>query len=274
PTGFLDILTFFGANYVAHVATVRSYPGESQLEFTFGMVTALLLPMSGMVRGITVILRRGILGGSDLETAARSGALCMLVRTKGWKPVPGTRLSQVAIMSTETLESGRRNWEAVAATYRTYVPRWLKDIFHGFFLPDTMEIVTGSRKIHKNPCPPEGYTFAFVPRAAKVVPLDDGDRPTVPPPQRGWLKGTVSLAQALYAGYTLYEARGDQISRYGYAAFGLTVLPYAVMSTINLLGALCTPEYDQLYLVESDTLLEARTIPGVGFEGVVGRLLP
>jgi hypothetical protein len=87
-------------------------------------------------------------------------------------------------------------------------------------------------------------------------------------------KVLVSPAQALYAFYTLYQARGDQVSRYGYAAFGLTVLPYAVMSTIKLIGAFFTPTFDGLYLVQSDTLLEASGRAGANFVRVVGTLLP
>jgi hypothetical protein len=167
----------------------------------------------------------------------------------------------------------RSNFSAyIWAPYRTYVPEWLKDISSGLILPDTMSVLTGTRKIYGKHSLPDGYAFAFVPRTARVKSLR-GDRATVPAPQRGVIKGLVSLAQAIYAFYTLFQARGDQISRYGYAAFGLTALPYAVMSTINLIGTLLTPEFDALYVVQSDTLLEARDRFGGTFEGVVGTLL-
>lgn len=137
-----------------------------------------------------------------------------------------------------------------------------------------MRITTGSRKIHGDQQLPKGYAFAFVPRNAQVASLDDGDRPTVPAPRREIIKTLAALVQAMYASYTLYMARGDQIRRYGYTAFGLTVLPYAVMSILNLIGGLLDPQFDELYLVQSDTLLEARGLPGAKFEGVIGRLLP
>jgi hypothetical protein len=136
-----------------------------------------------------------------------------------------------------------------------------------------MAVITGTREIHGHQSLPDSYALAFVPSMAKVAPLDDGDRPTVPRHQIGVLKGLVALAQAIYASYTLYLARGDQLARYGYTAFGLTVLPYVVMSTVNLVAALWNPEFDGLYMVESDTLLEARARGGK-FEGVVGKLLP
>lgn len=72
------------------------------------------------------------------------------------------------------------------------------------------------------------------------------------------VKILVSLAQSIYSCVTLYQTRGDQLSQFGYAAFGLTVAPYAFMSIINLLGSLMCPEYPALYLVESEAMREAR----------------
>jgi hypothetical protein len=83
------------------------------------------------------------------------------------------------------------------------------------------------------------------------------------------LKSLVSLAQAIFAIMTLYRARGEQINQYGYAAFGLTVTPYALMSLVNLLGSLLCPEYPALYLVESDAMVDARMKHGGVFEGTV-----
>lgn len=98
-----------------------------------------------------------------------------------------------------------------------------------------------------------------------------------------FIKIIVSLAQLLYAISTLYEARGDQIRRYGYAAFGLTVAPYAWMSLLNLVGNLVCPQYDSMYIVESSGLDELRqtlaALPGdlppqFGVSGTIGRLSP
>jgi len=72
-------------------------------------------------------------------------------------------------------------------------------------------------------------------------------------------KALVALGQALFAISTLYETQGDQIARYGYAAFGLTVAPYAWMSTINLVGSLICPEYSAMYLVESQASRRLRS---------------
>ena len=64
--------------------------------------------------------------------------------------------------------------------------------------------------------------------------------------------------------------KGDQIQRYGYAAFGLTVMPYPIMSVVNLLGTILTPDYSVIYLVSSEAMDEARRREGSRFEGTVG----
>jgi hypothetical protein len=82
----------------------------------------------------------------------------------------------------------------------------------------------------------------------------------------------ISLAQAIYASFTLYQTQGDQVTRYGYAAFGLTVAPFVVMSIINLVGNLLAPNYPALYLVDSSVMAEARKRDGCHLDGVVGKL--
>ncbi|KAF7367617.1 Pogo transposable element [Mycena sanguinolenta] len=84
----------------------------------------------------------------------------------------------------------------------------------------------------------------------------------------------VAVWQTLYGAATLYRARGDQLARYGYAAFALTVIPYTVMSIVNLLGALLTPSYPTMYLVRSEVMDELDDGPEPYFDGTVGVLEP
>jgi len=77
--------------------------------------------------------------------------------------------------------------------------------------------------------------------------------------------------QLLFAVATLYRTRGDQINQFGYAAFGLTVIQYGLMSLINLLGNLMCPQYPTMYLVQSSTLMDAQH-DGAVIEGIVGVL--
>ena len=82
----------------------------------------------------------------------------------------------------------------------------------------------------------------------------------------------VALLQLLYTSFTLYHANGGQINQYGFVAPGLTVLPYAVMSGLNLIASLLAPHYPTLYLVRSKVMDEAERRTGIPFNYVVGKV--
>jgi hypothetical protein len=94
PTNWYNIVIFFVGNYFAHAATVKS-------------VGALLIPTTGLIRGINSIARNAkfkrkrfwtaVWRDPDYQTAAAAGALCMVVRKKSWKPYPGDKLSNVML---------------------------------------------------------------------------------------------------------------------------------------------------------------------------------
>ncbi|KAJ7053787.1 hypothetical protein C8F01DRAFT_1166234 [Mycena amicta] len=140
------------------------------------------------------------------------------------------------------------------------------------------------RKIHgvQKASLPRGYDFALVPRDAVVLssqlppPSTTRDNPIVISTSRNASRAVVAIVQTRYGAYTLYLTRGDQIARYGYAAFGLTVAPYTLMSIINLLGSLLTPSYPTMYLVRSEVMDEIdRRFGRDGrpyFDGTVGVL--
>ena len=120
---------------------------------------------------------------------------------------------------------------------------------------------------------PRGYSLIELPSNAKIV-SDVGDEPgdtelcssyNVP-------KAIIAIVQTVYASITLYRTRGDQIRRYGYAAFGLTVLPYLIMSIMNLFATSLVPDYSSLYIVRSLELEEAITA-GAQVDGAVGRIV-
>lgn len=68
-----------------------------------------------------------------------------------------------------------------------------------------------------------------------------------------FLKILAAIAQILYACYQLYATSQLQIVKFGYAAYELTIIPYAIMSLINLLAALCQPEFPTMFLVRRDS---------------------
>ncbi|KAI4215629.1 MAG: hypothetical protein LQ351_002098 [Letrouitia transgressa] len=80
-----------------------------------------------------------------------------------------------------------------------------------------------------------------------------------------------SLIQTVSGGFALYRARGAQINRYGASAYGLTVLPYMVVSVVNLIGSLLTSEYETMYQVHSAIMDEMNMRGGI-CDGVIGSI--
>lgn len=79
PTKSYDILIFFLGNYLAHVATVSSPPGASVVTRMKQMLKALFLSLSGFAIGLEAIASMAIRAPTPLQTAARAGALLMVV---------------------------------------------------------------------------------------------------------------------------------------------------------------------------------------------------
>ena len=98
PATFIDIASFFLFNYVAHGATVVSYPGEPASHSLINVATAIFFPTFGVIRALNFIVRRPLLTAkNDLQLAARSGALCMLARSSNWKPQKGDNIRNALI---------------------------------------------------------------------------------------------------------------------------------------------------------------------------------
>lgn len=80
PTRWTDIMVFYLGNYIVHAATTTSLPGESPCDRLVAICCALLFPSSSVVRAMNAILSHPVSGKHDLETAARAGALCTVIR--------------------------------------------------------------------------------------------------------------------------------------------------------------------------------------------------
>ena len=132
------------------------------------------------------------------------------------------------------------------------------------FENEDLEQVPREYKVNGRAERSEQYELVYIPEEADVKPLNPKSDPQAQEDysatvsaSNGFAKSLVAIFQTIYSCVTLYRARADQIGRYGYAAFGLTVAPYAVMSIVNLIGNLCTPDYAALHIVRSPDLVEA-----------------
>jgi hypothetical protein len=180
--------------------------------------------------------------------------------------------------------------EAPTYPFIMFKPAWMKEplpvvnmLWDREPLPvaDTKETSRGpgnaSFSIHGSYQLPSGYRFAFVPSDAKLKLKRDGDADALLKTDFAYSynfpKTALAILQTISAGVTLYRARGSQIMQYGYAAFGLTVTPYLIMSITNLIAQMLTPEYSKIFIVWSPELEEAEHRDGY-FDSIVGSLCP
>jgi hypothetical protein len=75
-----DIIIFYLGNYVAHTATVMSTPGQSIWVSISTAAYVLVFPGAGIYRAIQAITSGAIFAPTELQQAARAGAIYMVVR--------------------------------------------------------------------------------------------------------------------------------------------------------------------------------------------------
>lgn len=270
PTKWSDLAWFYLFNYIAHAATVIIRPGERSFDFAATVIGSLLFPGMGLYRGIEAILSGAILCGSndDLRKASRSGALCMLVRSREWRPADNQKVDNAVLRRQQHDTPDPIGRDPISSQHPmhlvTYEPPWILSKF-GCPTYAHRQVIHGTYTL------PPGYRFVIVPADAQFTTRQNLTTKIEVAATYNVVKALVALAQTVYASVTLYRARGDQIEQFGFAAFGLTVAPYAVMSMVNLIGNLCRPDYASLYMVESSIMDEARKRGGV-FDGAVARV--
>ncbi|XTI95412.1 hypothetical protein V2W45_1446273, partial [Cenococcum geophilum] len=297
-----NIAIFYITNYFAHCATVKMMPGESAISSFVNAVMVFFFPTFGIMRAVSAIVRHARFTRKDeVWIATRAGALCMLVRSRHWKPQDGDVVRQCRTRSSQkSINSWNYEFSSQAANdsepqdrsgllerlpigsipMSVWDPRWMAELLP---VVGSQRIYPSRHKVHGRMIIPEGYRLAHIPSDAEVVPLArNTDLSALPSQWYGTLlgissnynlpKAVVAIVQTVYAAITLYRSRDDQIDHFGYAAFGLTVTPYIVMSIFNLLAQIATPDYKTLFLVKSDIMTEAEGRGGV-FDGAIGELV-
>lgn len=248
PATWKDIIVFFATNYFIHAATLPAVPGETKREIIFSVLNALFIPGFGAARTIRrFVFRPGLKHRkTPLQCALKAGALCMVVNTRSM------------MRSKFGVYADREGW--VARIYES----------------DLSEVVCPrSRTIHGVlQLPAERYGLCTVPPYSKLrsTAVSNSQSETFrPASEYNVVKILFSLVQAVAGGITIYRAQGNQISRYGYSAFGLSVVPYVFMSITNIFASLFCPEYQAMFLVRTPDMDEAEK-EGGKFDGVVAEL--
>lgn len=343
-----DICWFAFSNYALHALSVRSLPGENSYSTTAFKLCCLLVPYTGLRRGLCLISRASNFAKGDLQCAARANALCMVIRTAEWRPrdgdtIAGCRIDIVdsagdsafltrnksgilqrmrTFETTESMKSAKPNKETLqrsdsivdrnAWRYRNHLKLEIKDLYHRPACQNIIEkvarvLIETHRFSTQNPTDvivnhehvklqgfcdlARGYALCYIPADMKVYPRHTASVKgwgshavcSTPGPEKS-LETRIasahnvprvifSIGQTVSGGYALYKARGPQIEQYGYAAFGLTVIPYILISVVNFFGALFTSEYETIFLVHS-SIMDEMIERGGRSDGAVGTVHP
>ncbi|KAJ6443560.1 metallophosphoesterase [Purpureocillium lavendulum] len=281
PASWSDLLVFYLGNYATHAATITSRPGQSILSTLLTIIAALLFPGGGVHAGIQAIFSTATLGDTDLKVAARAGALCAVVKTRDvlgpLEPDDDVEVERTATGDGGDVPQLRGQPEPTGGDPPEPAIEMLERGRQEGLQPKPDPPRLLETKVHGLCRLPEGYELVVVPRTAEFDWDDASVAARLPVHARfvKWLTGffrpeeaphtvlscnynvikiLVSVAQLGIAVTTLYRTQGDQIKVYGYAAFGLTVAPYAWMSLVNLAGNLMCPQYNTMFVVESSGL--------------------
>lgn len=284
PAKWTDILIFYLGNYAAHAATTKLFPGASVYSSTFSIIAALLFPSSGIFRGAIAISSGAIFANTELQTAAKAGAIYAVERFRpGSQKRPRWQLGTIYAIGSSSQDDVSRG-----------------DISPSHLVPPTIHkrylvMNVTSRKIHGRISLLKGWYLAPVNSNTKFDNDEPGSSGILeflkapfrrPDPRRirpansySAVKSIIAIIQVCFSITTLYRSRGTQIDQFGYAAFGLTVAPYAFMSIVNLIGNLVCPEYPAVFIVENIELDNMRVrIAAAGkqaeffVESTVGRI--
>ena len=115
---------------------------------------------------------------------------------------------------------------------------------------------------------PDGYAFKIVPDDLSLSTTDESVKLYS---TRSIIGAAAAIFSVIQTAITLYHTRGDQVEKWGYAAYGLSAIPYLLMSGMNLLANMVTPDYGALFMLRSEVMDEAEQ-RGYKFDGTVGRL--
>lgn len=97
PTTWKYVVSFYLFNYITHAATVLRRPGERSIDIAITVIWSLIFPTIGLHRGVEAFLSGAMLSRCNLTRAARSGALCMLVRSPDWRPMEGEEIPNAVL---------------------------------------------------------------------------------------------------------------------------------------------------------------------------------
>ncbi|EPQ53345.1 hypothetical protein GLOTRDRAFT_95311 [Gloeophyllum trabeum ATCC 11539] len=233
PTSWTDVIVFLLENYVAHAGTTLSTPGASWYDTVAWKVMVVFVPFASLRYSLELIKRKIHLWGRRDDLGRALAREALIVVARNSKTWRPARRPNVDKVYVR-LQEGFLSHHAFSHRRATAA----------------LQIAPSTRHLLENP---ENVN----------VKLSKS---------QSWLQMAISIAQLFFSSMTLYRARGDQIDYYGYAAFGLSVIPYTLMSLVNLFGSMILGDYPYVYVLNTPVLQEAARRPDASFDGYVGYL--
>jgi hypothetical protein len=188
------------------------------------------------------------------------GALCAVFRAEEWIPLEHEEIRGCQLTGFNYWGKSDGVWQA----------------FFELTEHNTRAISNDSNLVHSE-CRLVGdtldgkYRLGIVPTNIRVTARHNGNAELSH--STSMLKCIAAIVQLGFACISIYRARQNQVEHYGNAAFGLTVIPYAIMSFVNLTANIITPDFPMIYMVRSEVMDEAENRGGK-FDDVVGVIDP
>lgn len=257
-TNWENILVFYAINYLAHAGSI---PSEPEAKGSLGIgnwilgsnmrwkITALLFPFAGLLRSLLWITNT-INAEDEVIRALGVGAAMVVGRSESWTPHKQEQWIYVKLpKSFKELDE-------------TKAVKFVFDNDQGQY-----EISPAADQIHGSMQLPPGYIWvtSAMDLVRDIAPMKDV---RLSRSQSG-MKMAISIAQLIYSSITIYRTRGDQINHYGYAAFGLSVFPFTIMSLFNFICVGLVGEYASIYAIRTTIMQEAEE-QGGRFNGAIG----
>lgn len=272
-TDWHSMITFFILNYLSHAATVPGQPGARWTENLPWTIISLMLPFAGLGKTLGLLISYTSVFGQNVEKAVSRGAIAIVSRSKDWEPaLEQSHMTAVRLPESLVQRLGLENrYRCSYTNARTYSNnnRDTRVTFN-IITPPSMRVSDRCYDFCGKSSLPRGYHWVFPDRdhmanyalsyAGQCIPRS-----------HSYLKMITSIVQLFSSSITLYRTRGSQLDQYGYAAFGLSVFPYLLMSLVNLCCAIILGEYPYLYPLWTPILEEARQHAEFDVSNEVGR---
>ncbi|KAH9836242.1 uncharacterized protein C8Q71DRAFT_848476 [Rhodofomes roseus] len=285
-----NLLVYLGTNYFLHSVSI---PAGADIERYTQRVTltqalwwratlsvvSLFLPFFALARTTILLAEQFKCKGNDVRAALQHGALLVVVRGVDWEPG-----EKDEIIYTKVIDPRTTTDDTPAGDQKKQLPLATISFDKVEGKRAYSRVTHESRSLHGSVLPPMGYSLAVPLHKAYTEDiihrdLEDTGKLKIHHPS-GITNVILSIFQIVFAIFTLYFTPSDQIPRWGYAAYGLSVFPYALMSVMNLLCAAFVGGYASGHVLRTPILEESLKRGGlyaqvgndtwVRYDGLVG----